>query len=198
MRPEIHRFAHFPILHLGEEHSPADLLRECRRLVLCFLWPRSPLTPGKGKGSDSCRPRVLPPHHSMPTQLGERMTGSRTNPALPQRICAITAWRRPTPHAIRRVRHPPTACIGPAQRQDRSSSLRCGHCVLTPALTRRCPHGGRKPAKPLVANVLTEPHLFRDDKHIEIPSKSPRRRGKSVLQAPQSTLIAEPPAQALR
>jgi len=24
------------------------------------------------------------------------MTGSRTNPALPQRICAITAWRRPT------------------------------------------------------------------------------------------------------
>jgi hypothetical protein len=32
----------------------------------------------------------------MPIQLGEGMTGSRTNPALPQRICAITAWRRPT------------------------------------------------------------------------------------------------------
>jgi hypothetical protein len=31
-----------------------------------------------------------------PHQLGEGMTGSRTNPALPQRICAITAWRRPT------------------------------------------------------------------------------------------------------
>jgi len=26
------------------------------------------------------------------------MTGSRTNPALPQPICAITAWRRPQPH----------------------------------------------------------------------------------------------------
>ena len=32
----------------------------------------------------------------MPTQLGEGMTGSRTNPALPEPICAITAWRRPT------------------------------------------------------------------------------------------------------
>jgi hypothetical protein len=31
-----------------------------------------------------------------PHQLGEGITGSRTNPALPQRICAITAWRRPT------------------------------------------------------------------------------------------------------
>jgi hypothetical protein len=37
---------------------------------------------------------------------------------------------------------------------------------LTPVLTRRCPHGGRKPAKPLVANVLTEPHPFRDDMAI--------------------------------
>ena len=99
----------------------------------------------------------------MPTQLGEGMTGSRTNPALPQRICAITAWRRPTTTPIRRLRHPPTACIGPAQRQDRSSSLRCGRSVLTPALTRRRPHGGRKPAKPLVDNLLTEPRPFRDD-----------------------------------
>jgi hypothetical protein len=31
-----------------------------------------------------------------PQQLGEGMTGNRTNPALPQSICTITAWRRPT------------------------------------------------------------------------------------------------------
>ena len=37
-----------------------------------------------------------------PHQLGEGMTGSRTNPALPQRICAITAWRRPTTTQSRR------------------------------------------------------------------------------------------------
>jgi hypothetical protein len=37
-----------------------------------------------------------------PHQLGEGMTGSRTNPALPQRICAITAWRRPTTTQPRR------------------------------------------------------------------------------------------------
>jgi len=36
-----------------------------------------------------------------PHQLGEKMTGSRTNPALPQRICTITAWRRLT------TTHPP-------------------------------------------------------------------------------------------
>ena len=60
-------------------------------------------------------------------------------------------------------RDPPTACAGLAQRQDRSSSLRCGRSVLTPVLTRRCLPGGRKPAKPLVDNVLTEPRLFRDD-----------------------------------
>jgi hypothetical protein len=61
-------------------------------------------------------------------------------------------------------RDPPTACAGLAQRQDRSSSLRCGRSVLTPVLTRRCLPGGRKPAKPLVDNVLTEPRPFRDDK----------------------------------
>ena len=35
---------------------------------------------------------------------------------------------------------------------------------MTPALTRRCLHGGRKPAKPLVDNLLTAPRPFRDDK----------------------------------
>src|SRR5215207_5473112 len=47
--------------------------------------------------------------------------------------------------------------------QDRSSSLRCRRCVLTPALTRRRLHGGRESAKPQVANDLTQPHPFRDD-----------------------------------
>jgi hypothetical protein len=100
-----------------------------------------------------------------PHQLSEGMTGSRTNPALPQRICAITAWRRPTTTiSPLTFRHPPTACTGPAQRQDRSSSLRCGRSVLTPVLTRRCLPGGRKPAKPLVDNLLTKTRPFRDDK----------------------------------
>ena len=69
-----------------------------------------------------------------------------------------------------RLRHPPIACTRPAQRQDRSSSLRCGRSVLTPVLTRRCLPGGRKPAKPLVDNVLTEPRPFRDDNLIETHS----------------------------
>jgi hypothetical protein len=105
----------------------------------------------------------------MPTPLGEGMTGSRTNPALPQRNLhyhgTITAWRRPTTTQVAPpfFRHPPTACTGPAQRQDRSSSLRCGRSVLTPVLTRCCLHGGRKPAKPLVNNQLTKPRPFRDD-----------------------------------
>src|ERR1700694_5190125 len=100
----------------------------------------------------------------MPTQLGEGMTGSRTNPALPHLSAPSRLEKGPqqTPPPLP-LRHPTTACIRPAQHQDRSSSLRCGRSVLTPVLTRRCPHGGRQPAKPLVANVLTEPHPFRDD-----------------------------------
>ena len=93
------------------------------------------------------------------------MTGSRTNPALPQGICTITALEKahnhtipPQASSIRRQRAP-----GKGRPQDRSSSLRCGRCVLTPALAWRCLHGGRKPAKPLVDNALTEPRPFRDD-----------------------------------
>ena len=33
--------------------------------------------------------------------------------------------------------------------------------------TRRCPPGGRKPANPLVDNLLTEPRPSRDDNPIE-------------------------------
>ena len=71
-----------------------------------------------------------------PQQLGEGMTGSRNNPALPQRICTITAiGEGPQPHnRTPSFRHPSTACTRPAQRQGRSSSLRCGRCVLTAVL----------------------------------------------------------------
>ena len=62
--------------------------------------------------------------------------------------------------------------IGDVHRQDRSSSLRCGRSVLTPALTRRCPHGGRKPTKPLVNDPLTEPRPLRDDKPAYISGSS--------------------------
>jgi Flavin containing amine oxidoreductase len=40
-----------------------------------------------------------------------------------------------------------------------ASPTQTGRAVLTPVLTRRCLHGGRKPAKPMVANVLTDPAL---------------------------------------
>src|SRR5690349_10982790 len=96
----------------------------------------------------------------MPTQLGEGMTGSRANPALPQQICAITTLEKIHNHtnpAADHLRHPPTACTRPAQRQDRSSSLRCGRCVLTPVLTQCCLHGGQMAAKPLVDHPLTDP-----------------------------------------
>src|SRR6478672_9088582 len=79
---------------------------------------------------------------------------------MPQRICASHLEKEPPhQHNLTKliVRHPPTACTGPAQRQDRSSSLRCGRSVLTPALTQCCLHGARKPAKPLLNNLLTHP-----------------------------------------
>ena len=75
------------------------------------------------------------------------MTGSRTHPALPQRNLRHHGVEKAHNHTIAPLifRHPPTACTGPAPRQDRSSSLRCGRSVLTPVLTRCRPHGGRKP-----------------------------------------------------
>src|SRR4029077_6086412 len=80
--------------------------------------------------------------------------------ALPQRICASHLEKEPPhQHNLTKliVRHPPTACTGPAQRQDRSASLRCARSRLIPALTQCCLHGGRKPAKPLLNNLLTHP-----------------------------------------
>ena len=94
-----------------------------------------------------------------PHQLGEGMTGSRTQSGPAPTYLPITLGEGPHTNTISPliVRHPPTACIGPARRQDRSSSLRCGRCVLTPALTQCCLHGARKPAKPLLDNLLTHP-----------------------------------------
>jgi hypothetical protein len=53
----------------------------------------------------------------MPTQLGEKMTGSPTNLALPQRICTITALKKAHQHNPQQLtfRHPPKCCIGPAR-----------------------------------------------------------------------------------
>ena len=107
-----------------------------------------------------------------PPQLGEK-DDRQPDPIRPcPNVSAHHTWRRTHTYTISPLifRHPPTACTGPAQRQDRSSSLRCGRSVLTPVLTRRCLPGGRKPAKPLVYNVLTEPRPFRDDNLIETHS----------------------------
>jgi hypothetical protein len=94
----------------------------------------------------------------MPTQLGEGMTGCRTNPALPHLSAPSRLGEGPQPH-IRRC--PPASDdsmhqAGPASRPFVLATLRA--LRLDPGPYRRCPHGGRKPAKPLVANVLTEPH----------------------------------------
>ena len=129
----------------------------------------------------------------MPTQLSEGMTGSRTESGPARRICAITGLEKAHNHTIRRLplRHPTTGCIGPAQRQDRSSSLRCGRSVLTPGHTRRCLHGSRKPAKPLVNNGLTEPRPFRDD---ELTDLEPQARHQLVTTLRQvSETLAEVP-----
>ena len=67
----------------------ADLLR-MNRLPEAWIAP-----PATRELRELVRYRATP----CPHQLGEGMTGSRTNPALPQRICAITAWHN---HTIRR------------------------------------------------------------------------------------------------
>lgn len=52
------------------------------------------------------------------------------------------------------------------ERKSRSTMLvhLAGLDGLTPALARCCLPGGRKSAQPQVANVLTEPRPFRDNK----------------------------------
>ena len=104
-------------------------------------------------------PRVVTaPLHAHTAGRRDDRQPDQSGPA-PTQFCAITAWRRPTTYTVAPLifRHPTTACTGPAQRQDPTSSLRCGRSVLTPALTQCCLHGGRKPAKPLLNNLLTHP-----------------------------------------
>ena len=105
-----------------------------------------------------------------PHQPGEGMTGSRENRPCPTHTHQY--WRRrfnpTTTQSANPVVDSDKLCAGaePASRH-RSSSLRCGRSVLTPALTRRCPHGGRN----LTKHQLTKPRPFRDDKpplHISL------------------------------
>ena len=92
----------------------------------------------------------------MPTPAGRKDDRQPDQSGPAPTYLRITLGEGPTPTTISPLifRHPPTACTGPAQRKDRSSSLRCGRSVLTPALTQCCLPGGRKPAKPLVNNPV--------------------------------------------
>ena len=121
-----------------------------------------------------------------PHQLGEGMTGSRTQSGPAPTYLRITLGEGPTPNTISPLifRHPPTACTGPAQRQDRSSSLRCGRSVLTPALTQCCLPGGRKPAKPQAGNPVDTARPFRDD--------SARHLAVAVSQVLAANMLARP------
>ena len=101
-------------------------------------------------------PRVANRTAPCPHQLGEGMTGSRTNPALPQRICASHLEKDP-PYNNLAADLPASADSmhrASPQRQDRSSSLRCGRSVSHPGPSQCCLPGGRKPAKPLVNNPV--------------------------------------------
>src|SRR5271166_77453 len=103
----------------------------------------------------------------MPTTAGRRddRQPEKSGPA-PKYLHTITVGESSQPHQLAPLIFPASARSmhrhGHGD-QDRSSSLRCGRSVLTPALTRCRPHGGRKSAKPQVAKALTEPHPFRDD-----------------------------------
>jgi hypothetical protein len=101
-----------------------------------------------------------------PQQLGEGMTGSRTNPAMPQRICTITAWRRPHNYTIMllhlpasRRQHAPGRPGVKTIRPGCTRALRLGPRSLPGAINTE----SRKPTKPLVGNVLTFARPFRDD-----------------------------------
>ena len=80
-----------------------------------------------------------------PHQLGEGMTGSRTQSGPAPTYLPIATWRRtPQQHNLAAdLPASPTACTGPAQRQDRSSSLTLRALRLDP--------------RPLPSAVYTEP-----------------------------------------
>jgi hypothetical protein len=62
--------------------------------------------------------------------------------------------------------------LAEGERQDRSSSLRCGRSVLTPALTQCCLPGGRKPQNHWSTTLLTQPRPFRDDRPSADPTST--------------------------
>jgi hypothetical protein len=95
-----------------------------------------------------------------PQQLSTGMTGSRNNPALPQRICTITShWRRPTtttqPHTQLPASVESMHQAGPASRPFVLATLRALRLDRSPCLmlSARSP----KADKPLVVTALTGP-----------------------------------------
>jgi len=120
------------------------------------------LTPYPGVVAHLIDPRCCYRTAPCPHQLGEGMTRQPDSIRFCPNVSAHHTWRRTHTYTISPLifRHPPTSMHRAGQRQDRSSSLRCGRSVLTPALTQCCLPGGRKPAKPLVNNpVDTAPSL---------------------------------------
>src|SRR5215207_10678024 len=100
----------------------------------------------------------------MPTTAGRRDDRQPDHPALPQRICAITAWRRPT--TTQSAAAPPASAdsmhqAGPGPRPFVLATLRA--LRLDPGPYPALPTRRPKASKPLVDNVLTEPRPFRDD-----------------------------------
>src|SRR5829696_5587830 len=124
------------------------------------------------------------------------MTGSRTNPALPQRICAITAWRRPT--TTQSAAAPPASAdsmhqAGPGSRPFVLATLRA--LRLDPGPYPALPTRRPKASKPLVDNVLTEPRPFRDDKRTQRNrpgSGRSRRAAHDSAVASRGGVVSEP------
>src|SRR5271166_3700618 len=103
----------------------------------------------------------------MPTTAGRRddRQPEKSGPA-PKYLHTITVGESSQPHQLAPLIFPASAevCIGTGTViKTVRPRYACGRSVLTPALTRCRPHGGRKSAKPQVAKALTEPHPFRDD-----------------------------------
>ena len=99
-----------------------------------------------------------------PQLLGEGMTGSRTNPALPQRICTITTLEKAHNHTISIADLPASAESmhrpDPASRPFVLATLRA--LRLDPGPYPMPPTRRPKISKIPGRQLLTEPHPFRD------------------------------------
>ena len=110
-----------------------------------------------------------------PPQLGEGMTGSRTNPALPQRICAITLGEgTPQPHNLA-ADLPASADsmhrAGPASRPFVLATLRA--LRLDPGPYPVLPTRRPKTSKTTGRQPLDRPRPFRDDSAVRIGRPGP-------------------------